>query len=434
MGLRPSSTSADAPLLGRTRWRLALWSGGATLATLIALGFLLYVAIDRSLVADSEQRLTDRASDIQNQVNVHGPDALRFLLSDQGPVGRPQAGGPGAGTTTIVIQPTGRAFGLVPRELVNDLPVASGFDAARGGQVDTRTVTLAGTPFRVRSEPIAIGTQTWILQVLDNRAAEQRTLVTAVRVLVIGGVLVLLAAFAFGFFYAGRALVPIRDSLRRQREFAADASHELRTPISVIRSSADFLRRQPALGEPSVAAAVEDIGAEGERMTRLVDELLLLARADSGVVEVRSERIDLTDVTGAALRGLARLAEERGVHVALEGEPVMVSGDPDRLQQLVAILVDNAVRHSPRGATVRLVVSRDGHGARISVADQGPGIRPEDLPRLFDRFFRAPGAPDGGSGLGLSIARWIAERHRGRLTAANASDGGAVFTLSMPTA
>ena len=169
-------------------------------------------------------------------------------------------------------------------------------------------------------------------------------------------------------------------------------------------------------------------------MTRLVDELLLLARADSGAVEVRAERIDLTDVTGAALRGLARLAEERGVHVTLEGEPVMVSGDPDRLQQLVAILVDNAVRHSPRGATVRLVVSRDGHGARISVADQGPGIRPEDMPRLFDRFFRAPGAPAGGSGLGLSIARWIAERHRGRLSAANASDGGAVFTLSMPTA
>jgi signal transduction histidine kinase len=434
MGLRPVSTAADAPLLRRTRLRLALWSGGATLATLIALGFLLYVAIDRSLVADSEQRLAGRAGEVQDEVQLHGAGALRFLLSDDGPVGRPQAGGPGAGTTTIVIQPTGRAFGLVPRELVNDLPVASGFQAARAGGVDIRNVSLAGTPFRVRSEPIRIGSERWILQILDNRAAEQRTLVTAVRVLVIGGIVVLIAALAFGFLYAGRALVPIRDSLRRQREFAADASHELRTPISVIRSSADYLRRQPALDDPAVASAVADIGAEGERMTRLVDELLLLARADSGAVEVRSERLDLTDVTGDALRGLARLAEERGVQVALEGEPVIVNGDPDRLQQVVAILVDNAVRHSPRGTTVRLLVARDGTGARVSVTDQGPGIRPEDLPRVFDRFFRAQGAPDGGSGLGLAIARWIAERHHGRLSAANATGGGAVFTLSLPAA
>ena len=113
---------------------------------------------DRPLARGRQRaRLSDRASEIQNELDVHGPDALRFLLSDQGPVGRPQAGGPGAGTTTIVIQPTGRAFGLVPRELVNDLPVASGFDAAKAGQVDIRTVALAGTPFRVRSEPIAIG-------------------------------------------------------------------------------------------------------------------------------------------------------------------------------------------------------------------------------------------------------------------------------------
>ncbi len=434
MGQRPATRTPDAPLLRQTRLRLALWSGGATLATLLALGVLLYVAIDRSLVADSEQRLAQRADAVQTAVRRFGPDPRVLLDSQEGPGGS-RVAGPGAGTTTIVIQPSGKAYGRVPPDLVSQLPVVAAFqEVMRSSQTDVRTVTLADTSFRVRSEPIQINGASWVLQILDSRAAELRTLVTAIRVLVIGGVVVLIAAFAFGFLYAGRALIPIRDSLRRQREFAADASHELRTPISVIRSSADYLRRQPSFADPTIASAVEDIAAEGERMTRLVDELLLLARADSDAVEVRSERLDLTDVTGDALRGLARLAEERGVGVALQGEPVIVNGDPDRLSQLVAILVDNAVRHSPRGGTVRLLVGRDGNGAQVTVADQGPGIRPEDMPRLFDRFFRAPGAPAGGSGLGLSIARWIAERHHGRLTAANAAEGGALFTLVLPAA
>lgn len=435
MGPRPAGArTPDAPLLRRTRWRLALWSGGATLATMLLLGLLLYVILNRTLVADSEARLRRQANEIQAAVGRLGGNVLRFLAREDGPLAGPRAGGPGAGTTTIVVRPDGEAYGVVPRDLVGEVPVTAGVEAALSGAEDVRTVTLADTPFRVRSEPLEIRGERWALQVLDNRAAERRVLATALVVLLVGGLVVVGASVAFGFLYAGRALVPIRDSLRRQREFAADASHELRTPISVIRAGVDYLRRSPALAQGEAAAAVDDIAAESERMARLIDELLLLARADSDAVELRHARVDLTDVADDALRGLARLAEERGVRLELTGEPAPVVGDPERLRQLVAILVDNAIRLSPTGAPVTVRVTRAGRHAAVAVTDAGPGIRADDLPRLFDRFFRGAGAPPGGSGLGLSIARWIADRHGGHLDAANVPGGGAAFTLTLPLA
>jgi two-component system sensor histidine kinase BaeS len=112
----------------------------------------------------------------------------------------------------------------------------------------------------------------------------------------------------------------------------------------------------------------------------------------------------------------------------------VVSGDPTRLRQLVVILLDNAVRHGPDGSLVRVTLRSDDQWAAIVVEDEGPGLRPADIPHLFERFWRAPDAPDGGTGLGLSIAAWIAERHGGRIEAANRESGGARFTVSLPGA
>jgi len=122
------------------------------------------------------------------------------------------------------------------------------------------------------------------------------------------------------------------------------------------------------------------------------------------------------------------------VHVLVDPEPAPIEGDPARLRQLVTILIDNAIRHSPAGGEVRVAVRTFDDEATVTVADQGPGIRPVDMPHIFDRFWRAPGAPAGGTGLGLAIARWIAERHGGSVEAASPADGGAVFTVRLPTA
>jgi signal transduction histidine kinase len=280
---------------------------------------------------------------------------------------------------------------------------------------------------------------TFYVQVLQDRTAEARTLESILVVLGIGSVVVLLVAVGFGGIYARRALVPIRDSLvtqrtalRRQREFAADASHELRTPLTVIRSSVEYLRRHADEPVSTVGDALEDIDAEVGQLASMVDDLLLLARSDSGAITLERVPLELDDVAGEAAAALSGPAAARGVNVVVDPEPAPLSGDPARLRQLVTILIDNAIRHSPSGGEVRVAVRAADGQATISVADQGPGIRPLDLPHVFDRFWRAPDAPAGGTGLGLAIARWIAERHGGSVVASSPETGGALFVVELP--
>src|SRR5439155_27135968 len=177
------------------------------------------------------------------------------------------------------------------------------------------------------------------IQVIQDRTAEQQILDAILRVLLIGGALVVLAAVGFGAIYARRALVPIRESLvsqraalRRQREFAADASHELRTPLTVIRSSVEYLRRNTTPSSAAATEALDDIEAEVGHLTALVEDLLLLARSDSGAIMLNRLPVDLGDVAADGAGALAKLADERGVRLGLDPEPAMVKGDHARLR------------------------------------------------------------------------------------------------------
>jgi signal transduction histidine kinase len=279
----------------------------------------------------------------------------------------------------------------------------------------------------------------YYVQALVDRTTEVQTLNALLLVLGVGGVLVVVVAFGFGTLYARRALVPIRQSLeaqrvalRRQREFAADASHELRTPLTVIRSSVEHLDRHRDEPLRESSEALDDIAAEVDHLSLMVDDLLLLARSDSGAVTLDRMPLDLGDVASDAASMLGRTAEGRGVQVRVDPEPAMLEGDPTRLRQLVTILVDNAIHHSPRGGGVDVTVRAAEGLVWVEVADEGPGVRPEDMPHVFDRFYRAPGAPSGGTGLGLAIAHWIVETHGGRIGVANRDTGGAVFRAELP--
>ena len=143
--------------------------------------------------------------------------------------------------------------------------------------------------------------------------------------------------------------------------------------------------------------------------------------------------IHLDDVAADAAAALAQPAAAAGVRVEVDPAPTAAVGDPARLRQLVMILVDNAIRHSPAGGEVRVAVRRDGSAALLDVEDEGRGVRPEDMPHLFDRFWRASGAPSGGTGLGLAIAKWIVDRHRGTITVSNRASGGAQFRVRLPS-
>jgi signal transduction histidine kinase len=169
-------------------------------------------------------------------------------------------------------------------------------------------------------------------------------------------------------------------------------------------------------------------------MTSIVEDLLLLARSDSGAVELDRMQLDLGDVAADGASALSKPATDRGVRVEVDPQPAVIAGDPARLRQLVMILVDNAIRHSPADGRVGVQVRSDGGGVALVVEDDGPGIRPEDLPHVFERFYRAQGAPGGGTGLGLAIASWIVNRHGGRIEVTNRTEGGARFVVHLPAA
>ncbi|MFN2484637.1 MAG: sensor histidine kinase [Candidatus Limnocylindria bacterium] len=426
----------DARLVARVRWRLVAWSAGSTLVVLLLLGTALYGAVRASFDRTGTAQLEQRAQSLVNLVTHHPGENLprrvgRPSRRGDSEFGRPVFGGPASGTVALVVDESGESIGPLPPGSA-DLPVRDGVQAALAGSRDVRLVRVNGTPARVLSEPVSVAGERYVIQILQDRTAEQRALTVLLVVLVVGGLAVLAAAGGVGFLYAGRALVPIRDSLRRQREFAADASHELRTPLTIVRGSVELIRKRLSKPSAGVGQALDDIEGEVDHLTDLVDDLLLLARSDSGEVQLRRERVDISDVTGEALQALGHLASSRHVALRLDAAPAEVEGDPDRLRQLVTILVDNAIRHSPHDGTVDVAVARNG-AVIVSVEDHGAGIRPDDLPHVFDRFWRAADAPPGGTGLGLSIAAWIAASHGGSVSAANRDGAGARFEVRLPS-
>jgi len=227
----------------------------------------------------------------------------------------------------------------------------------------------------------------------------------------------------------------LEHSFAQQRQFVADASHELRTPLAVVRSDLDILRRRPR----SVAEHEDfarDLDEEIARLSALVDDLLTLARADSGQAELAWELVYLDVVVDHVAQGLRRLGAAQGVAIEthLERE-VAVMGDPVRLRQLVVNIVGNAVKYTPVGGQVRVTLTGQGSAASLEVSDTGIGIAPDDIPSIFDRFYRADRArtrAEGDTGLGLSIARWCAEAHGGRITVRSALGVGSTFVVTLP--
>jgi two-component system OmpR family sensor kinase len=217
-------------------------------------------------------------------------------------------------------------------------------------------------------------------------------------------------------------------SLAAQRRFVADASHELRTPLTTIRNNAGFLAEHPDAVATDRAEALADIEAESERLSRLVDDLLRLARADAGG---RLERapVDLRAIVEDVARKARR--PDRNVIVAAWGGAAVVDGDGDALTRLAWILVDNALRHG--SGDVEVAVRAEGGSVALTVADRGPGIPPGNETRIFERFHRAdPARSGGGAGLGLAIATTIVDAHGGTIEAANREGGGAVFRVTLP--
>jgi signal transduction histidine kinase len=222
------------------------------------------------------------------------------------------------------------------------------------------------------------------------------------------------------------------------RRFTADASHELKTPLTVLRAGVERVITTPNLPQDTLATLEETL-QEIKRMTELVDALLTLARADEGIAPLHREPVDLRGILAEVQETGELLAEEAGVtmEVATPAEPMIVSADASRIRQLILNLLTNAVKYTPAGGSVRMQLGAGNGRVTLSVADTGIGIAAGDLPHIFDRFWRADSARTRtgerpGVGLGLAICKWIAEAHGGQIDVVSRPGRGTTFTVTLP--
>src|SRR5579872_3688417 len=340
---------------------------------------------------------------------------------------------------------------------------------------------LAGnSPVRVASQTVEVKGRRFLIQVAEPMHEFEESLERFETGLLILAPFFLLLASAGGFWMSSRALAPVdritqdaraisvtnlssrlevpraRDELARLTEtlnemlerieaevkrivqFTADASHELRAPLTLIHTAAEFsLRRERSREE--LVDAMRKIVRESERTARLVDDLLLLARADSNTHELRLAPTDISSTGRDAAELAVTLARAKNIQVSADipRDPLMVAGNEQLLEQLWLILLDNAVKYTPSGGQIRFAMQPVNSHLETTVADTGIGIAPSDLPHVYDRFWRADkvrSRDSGGAGLGLSIARWIVESHRGEIQIASEPGHGSQVTVRFPLA
>jgi two-component system, OmpR family, sensor histidine kinase BaeS len=292
------------------------------------------------------------------------------------------------------------------------------------------------------------------------------------RLLLVGGLLGALAAVALGLMLARRATVPVRNLTRAAKQlargdraarveqrsddefgqmaaafnsmadtiveedrlrqtFAADIAHELRTPLMILSSQLEAMEDGVmSLGSDSIRSLQE----ETRRMSKLVGDLEVLASADAAHFTLQKEQVDLAVLVAAVAGDFAQLFQAEAVQLETQLEPAIVEGDPGRLRQILGNLLANALKFTPRAGRVRVRLVREVSRAVMNVSDSGPGIPQSELDRVFERFFRGHGGAAGGSGIGLTVVRELVAAHGGEVSAANAGDGGAVFTVTLPLA
>jgi two-component system, OmpR family, heavy metal sensor histidine kinase CusS len=333
---------------------------------------------------------------------------------------------------------------------------------------------------RLAAAAVDLQDHRYVVELVQAVTVGERSLARFGRMLVLGIPLALVFASLGGYWLSGRALAPVKqitadaqrinatnlsdrlavprahDELRelsqtlngmlgrieqsvsQMRQFTADASHELRAPLALIRTAAEFslLRERP---REELVDALQKILRESRHTTNLVDSLLLLARSESGDDATPAVPLNLSSLCQDAANQAGELASAKGISVSTDLGPtvVVVNGDESALGRLLLILIDNAIKYTPAGGAVDLRLAVDKERAIVRIADTGIGIAASDLPHVFDRFWRADKVrtrAEGGSGLGLAIARWIAERHGGDISVSSQPGEGSIFTVELPLA
>ena len=449
------------------RWRLTLWIAIVLILTLTVIFLSLRFALHGILSADLDDDLSRDVGQVSAQVALAGSVDEADLQQIVAPASfivviRDRAGNVLAATPGVESQ----RLALEQKELANVLE----------GDTSSRTLEIGGEDTRVRTARLAIGRQVvGILQVGESAETIGRVTETLQIILIGEGIGAAVLALAMGYWLARSALKPIGDVTRiareieasdlsrrirargkpvevqqladtfdamlkrlsaafqQQRDFVLDVSHELRTPLTALRGNLDVMLMDGRLdAEPG--AQLERMSSEVGRLIRLTSNLLYLAHADAGR-EMDRRPVDLDMLCLEVYSQMKDLRPEVKFRLGHEDQATVI-GDRDLLKQLILNLVENGLKYSPAGGEVTLSLYRDESRARILVRDTGPGIRPDQVRLIFQRFYRAEGGEKqaGGAGIGLAISDWIARAHGGEIAVESEVGQGSTFTVSLPLA
>jgi len=408
-------------VFGRTRRQLAAWNAIVLGIILLLVSGTTYVMLARGLTTSIDGNLSARGEQAARSRHEFTEQALQL--------GRD---GYQSGLFYLLAAPSGQLLANPQGVHLTALPLS----VVAAPLPRYSTITLNGEPLRLYARPLPDqSTGSTLLVVGQSLELPEQTMHQQALILfaMVGGGLLL--ALAGAWFLSGRALVPIQLTFARQQAFVADASHELRTPLAILRVAADLLyqrRHQPFSANETLLA---DLQQELARMERLAGDLLTLARSDLGQLALAVAEVDVASLAVDVARRALPLAAERRVGLTIEGgdESLPVEGDPDRLQQVFLIVLDNALKYTSAGGRVYVRAARRGHYALVEVQDTGPGIAADDVARVFDRFHRVDAARStGGSGLGLAIADALVRAHDGKIELTSTPGAGTTVTIRLP--
>ncbi|MBX5456153.1 MAG: hypothetical protein IRZ31_04565 [Thermogemmatispora sp.] len=441
-GRRLLVEEAGASLFRGLRTRLTLWYCSVLGAALILFGVALYFGANYFLL----QPLEDSA---QQHARMHAEQWLAGHLDRACTSSMPGSPFPAPGKEGPVMEwvlcfdaqghpligsddqlPPGLISGSLVQQAVQQGSASDIVDGGHSfGAIYRYAVAIPSSDGSAVSGVVLVG---------ESIQAQENALSLLLILLLCLGALSLLGAGVGGLFLANRALAPARLAWANQQRFIADASHELRTPLTLLRADAEVLLRSHDRLQGEDAALLEDIVTETNHLAAIANNLLTLARLDSGQLHREHEVMHLGTLAHNGARRIRALAAQRAIRVEEEhhDQPYVI-GDPLLLEQAILVLLDNALKYNRQGGSVLIrTLERDGR-AILEVCDTGIGIPPEHLPHLGERFYRVDKARSreaGGTGLGLSIARSIARLHRGQLTLTSVPNQGTVATLSLPLA
>ncbi len=408
--------------LSRIRLRLTLGYVGIFALIVILLLLVAVTGFSSELISQQDDLLAQEArSQIRNLLNDENQEVLATGSAEFG---------------WVALDPNGDIIDADSSPRPSGLPNPDlAFRALQEDDVVSATIQGSNGGVRVVSMPMyEAGEVVGVMQYARSLQSVQETVNGLILVLLPLGLGGLGLAAVGGMYMARRAVRPVQESFDRQRAFIADASHELKTPLTLIRADTEVLQR--GLTDPDDRELADDVLTETEHMSAILYNLLTAARLDAGVLDMSVEPFNLSEVLAEVVERFRALAASKEIRLEAQVPgKLLVHGDRARTGQILAALLDNALRHTPSGGDVVATAKPWVRWAEVTVTDTGPGIAPEHLPYIFDRFYRAPTGrtrESGGAGLGLSIACDLARAQKGDLKAENAKDGGAVFRLTMP--